>query len=158
MAVITFKIPTFYRRFLYIITTTSWLTGIIFFILSTFFIVEGEFGPEKHSWQFPILMIHGASAFLMIISYGALLISHIPSSWKLNRMRGIGISLILFVGIQVITAYMLYYLSNETFRTIITWCHLIVGFYLPFLLVTHIVVGIKSGSRYKKKKQEYFIS
>ena len=63
MAVITSRIPVFYRWFLYTITAASWLTGLMFFVLSRWFMVEGEFGPEKHPWQFPILMAHGASAF-----------------------------------------------------------------------------------------------
>ncbi len=140
----------FYRRFLYTITALSWLTGVLFFVLSRWFMVEGEFGPEKHPWQFPTLMAHGGSAFLMMISYGALLISHVPSSWKLNRLRYLGIALISVVGLQIITAYLLYYLGNEAIREIVVWCHLAAGFSLPFVLGAHVLIGIRHRARHKK--------
>lgn len=150
MAVITSRIPVFYRRFLYTITAASWLTGLMFFVLSRWFMVEGEFGPEKHPWQFPTLMIHGASAFLMMISYGALLISHVPAGWRLNRLRYLGIALISLVALQIITAWLLYYLGNETVREIVVWCHLAAGFALPFVLGAHILTGIRQRARRKK--------
>lgn len=151
MAKITFKIPQKIQKLLFTLVGTSWFTGILFFVLKTWFIVEGEFGPEKHPWQFPTLMIHAASAFLIMILYGALLITHVPSSWKLNRMRVLGISLITVVAFQIISAYLLYYLANEQIRDIVEYLHLGAGFTLPFILTAHIIIGVKSGKRYKKE-------
>lgn len=152
MAFITFKIPFNFRVALFSLLTASWVSGVVFYILHRWFVIEGEFGPEKHSWQQPVLMIHGASAFLMMICYGALLFAHVPSSWKLNRLRYLGISLVVAFAFQIITAYLLYYLSNEDVREIVANMHAFNGLLIPFLLTTHIVVGIRSGVRYKKEK------
>jgi hypothetical protein len=143
MARITVKIPLNYKKFLFSLLTISWVSGILFFILKTWFLVEGEFGPEKHPLQQPLLMLHGASAFLLMISYGALITGHVPSAWKLNRSRYIGITLVSILSFQIISAYMLYYLANESLRDIIAYMHLFAGISIPFILTTHIIIGIK---------------
>ena len=86
----------------------------------------------------------------MMISYGALLISHVPAGWRLNRLRYLGIALISLVALQIITAWLLYYLGNETVREIVVWRHLAAGFALPFVLGAHILTGIRHRARRKK--------
>lgn len=151
MAFITVKIPLNFRKFLFSLLTTSYVTGITFFVLKTWFVVEGEFGPEKHPLQFPMLMIHGASAFLLMMCYGALLAGHVPSAWKLKRSRYLGISLISVFTFQIITAYLLYYLANEEIRNIVGYCHLFTGISIPFILTTHIIAGVKSRAQKMKR-------
>ncbi|MEM7027218.1 MAG: hypothetical protein AAF410_03200 [Pseudomonadota bacterium] len=143
MALIAVKIPKKIQMLFFSLIGLSWATGLAFFALKTWFIVEGEFGPEKHPWQQPMLMIHGGSSFLIMMMFGALLVSHVPSTWKLNRLRGIGITLVSIISFQVISAYMLYYLGNETMRDIIEYMHLFVGFILPFIILQHVLAGKK---------------
>ena len=38
-----------YKRIFYLILTISWVSGVIFFVLNSFFTVEGEFGIGKTS-------------------------------------------------------------------------------------------------------------
>ncbi|MEM7019498.1 MAG: hypothetical protein AAF512_19445 [Pseudomonadota bacterium] len=135
------KIPKTYQRILFSALALSWCSGVCFFVLSTWFMVEGEFGPEKHPWQYPSLMVHGGAAFLMIFCYGALLASHVTSAWPLKRSRITGLSIAIAVGLQIITAYLLYYLASESLRVWTVNVHLTVGFCLPLLLVFHLVAG-----------------
>jgi len=144
MSRISVKMPNTYRYFLFTVFAISWVTGIAFFIFSNWITVEGDFGPEKHPLQYPILQLHGASAFFMMMLFGALLAAHMPVSWRLNRMRNIGLTLVTLVSVQVITAYFLYYLSNESIREVISYIHLAAGGCLPFVLFTHIAVGIRT--------------
>jgi len=106
--------------------------------------IEGDFGPEKHPLQFPTLQLHGASAFLMMMSFGAMLAAHLPASWKTKRSRNIGITLASVVGLQMIGGYCLYYLSGEDIRQWISWFHLSLGVSLPLILSSHVVVGRRS--------------
>ncbi|MBL4839058.1 MAG: hypothetical protein JKY34_15930 [Kordiimonadaceae bacterium] len=140
----TQKIPTLYRRVLYVTLSASWVTGIVFFILRDFIIIEGDFGPEKHPWQYPALMVHGLAAFFMIIGFGGLLFAHIPYSWRSKRQRLWGLTLISAVAFQIITAYLLYYMNSELSREVVGYFHLGIGGLLPFLLITHIISGIRS--------------
>lgn len=147
MATISVKLPAFYRRSLYTFFVISWITGIAFFVFNTWITVEGDFGPEKHPLQYPSLQLHGASAFFMMMSFGAMLAAHIPASWRLKRSRNTGLTMAILIGLQIITAYGLYYLSNEDIRQWVSWLHLGVGISLPVVLITHITRGIKTRRR-----------
>ncbi|KAF3981669.1 MAG: hypothetical protein HFP81_03440 [Methylococcales symbiont of Hymedesmia sp. n. MRB-2018] len=146
------KFPAPYRSLLFCVLFLSWVTGSGFYILSNWFTVEGDFGLEKHPWQFPVLMVHGASAFLMMIVFGALLIPHFISSWKMNRMRILGSILFASISFQIFTAYLLYYLANEEWRLWVSNSHALVGFILPFQLMLHIFLGI-----YLRRKRRLYI-
>lgn len=131
--------PRLYRRIVYTLFTISWLTGTLFFILNRWVTVEGDFGPEKHPWQFPILMTHGASAFMMIFIFGVAVASHVSANWHIKAARRLSIFLVITMSFQIISAYLLYYLANETWREIIANMHAITGFLLPALLFVHVV-------------------
>lgn len=144
MAYISSRIPLNFRVVIFVILAISWCSGIVFFVLNNWVSVEGDFGPEKHPLQFPALMIHAAAAFILMLMIGGILASHVPMGWKTKRLRKIGISLTVLFCIQVITAYLLYYLANEDIRIAVSYVHLACGFSFPFFLIAHIVIGIKS--------------
>ena len=146
MATISVTMPTFFRRSLYTLLAVSWCTGLTFFVFLNWVTIEGDFGPEKHPLQFSILQLHGACAFLMMMFYGALLGAHLPASWKTKRSRNIGIGLATLIGLQIISAYGLYYLSDEEIRQWVSWFHLGLGGGLPVMLATHVVMGLRSRS------------
>lgn len=140
-------IPKCLRRLIYGFFLMSWVTGITFFLLNRFVTVSGDFGPEKHPWQGNILSIHGGAAFLMMISFGYMLGSHVSVSWPVKRMRPSGLYLILATSFLIISAYILYYTANEELRTLVGYAHFAVGLSLPFLLILHLVKGRKRGNR-----------
>ena len=144
---VTFKIPWNYRAWLFGFILLSWCSGVTYYVLDHYFEFEGEFGPQKHPWQQMFLNIHGAAAFLMMIAYGFMLASHVPSGWKAQRSRKLGLTLLIAQGFLIITAYFLYYAGwgHET-RQLLVWSHAGVGFIFPFLLVCHLFTGRKSRS------------
>lgn len=141
MAMVSVIIPKLYRRILYSTLLISWCTGIAFFIFSRFISVEGDFGPEKHPWQFPILIAHGGAAFLMLMAAGSLLSNHMPSSWRQNKQRKLGICLVTLLVLQILTAYGLYYLSSDEIRGVVANIHAALGFAYPFVVLTHVLIG-----------------
>lgn len=142
------KIPKPYQTWLFTLLAVCWFSGTGFFILKMWFMVEGDYGPVKHPWQFPSLQIHGAAAFLMMITFGFMLGSHVPASWKVRPLRKLGIALVAMPTFLIITAYLLYYIAQDDIREIIGYAHLAVGVCLPGILVAHIV------ARKKRKKKK----
>lgn len=132
---------------MYLSLAISWLTGIAFFVLSRFVTVEGDFGPEKHPLQFPILMVHGAAAFVLMMAYGAVLMNHVSATWRLQRLRGFGITLVVVLLFQVISAYLLYYLSSDEVRGWFANLHALVGLSFPLILTIHIVTGRRQRAK-----------
>ena len=143
MRPISVKIPQGVQNFIFFVLLVSWCSGIAFYIFSHWITIDGDFGPEKHPWQYPMLQIHGAAAFLMMMSFGAMLAAHVPHSWKLKRSRGIGLTLVSVMAFQMITAYILYYLAGEETRPWFVNAHAAVGLMIPVLLVAHIMMGVR---------------
>jgi hypothetical protein len=133
------KISKLHQMWLFSIFTFAWCSGVAFFVLKTWFIVEGEFGPEKHPFQFTSLQIHGLIAFLMMITYGYFLGTHVQNTWKMKSKRTSGILLVAIPAFMMITAYLLYYIAKDRTREIIGYVHLGVGFILPLILTIHVI-------------------
>lgn len=139
---------------IFIVLGMSWISGVTFFIFNNWIIIDGEFGPEKHSLQNPILQIHGFAAFLMIITYGFLIASHVNHSWKVKPLRIWGIIMLVMETLMIITAYILYYIGNPDHHEIVGYIHAAIGFLLPIVLTTHIIIGIKNRNNAKKLKKK----
>ncbi len=127
-----------YRLALYALVGTAWTSGVLFFVLKTWFMIEGDYGPMKHPWQFPSLQIHGATAFCMMIIFGFLLGTHVSLGWKVRPRRKLGIALCSMPVFLIITAYLLYYIAEDDLRDLIGYAHLAVGFCLPLMLFAHV--------------------
>jgi hypothetical protein len=146
MARTNLKIPLHYRTWLFVFILLNWVTGVTFFAMNRWLTIEGSFGPEKHPMQSTFLKVHGASAFLMMVSYGYLLATHVPAGYRSRRQRTVGLSLVAAQGFLILTAYGLYYAGGEDFHSLIGYAHAGVGFIFPFLLALHVVAG-KSRNR-----------
>lgn len=136
-----------HRRPLYALVLLSWTSGILFFVLNNWVTVEGEFGPQKHPWQQNVLQIHGAAAFLMLITFGALLASHAPAGWRVRSVRPTGLAAIIAQAVLIASAYLLLYLGDEELRRVTVYLHASVGFSLPFLLVMHLRQSLRRRRR-----------
>lgn len=147
MKPVTTQMPSLFRRSLFAVIGLSLVTGVTFFVLNNWFSVEGEFGLEKHPWQFPVLKTHGASAFLVIMLYGSLLTNHVTAGWRTGRYRTLGLTLAILIGMQVVTAWLLYYMSSESLRVWVVYAHLAVGGSIPIALIAHIRQRIKARAR-----------
>lgn len=129
------------RYFLYLLFGAIWLSGLTFFVLSTWFQVEGEFGLSKHPWQYPALQLHGLCAFVFMVTYGYMIGSHMTYGWKANPKRKWGIFLASLPLCSMLTAYLLYYIVEGFTREVVGYIHLAVGMSLPVALAMHILTG-----------------
>ncbi|MEM8960485.1 MAG: hypothetical protein AAGD38_03330 [Acidobacteriota bacterium] len=143
------RLTSFNRITLFVLVVLSWVSGVGFFVLDSWITVEGDFGPEKHPWQFSVLKIHGAVAFLLMIAFGHLLASHVPPGWRVRTMRPLGIALLVGNVILIVTAYLLYYLGDESLRLATSYTHTVVGVLFPLLLIAHLA----QRSRMRRKRR-----
>lgn len=141
------KVAKYYKIWVFSAFAAAWLSGIIFFVLKTWFVVDGEFGLIKHPLQFPALQVHGAAAFVMMVTFGYFLGTHIQHAWKVKPRRILGISLVVMTAFLIMTAYLLYYIAQDAFRTFVGYAHLSVGTALPFILIAHVF------SKHSKRKK-----
>jgi len=149
MANISTKISRAYRYFFYSLLSVSLLSGSGFWLLRRFAMIEGDFGPETHPLQYPVLQLHGLSAFLMLMTLGAVFASHIPKTWSTGRAKKSGIAITTAVSFSMLSAYTLYYLVTEDWHELVGNIHAIVGLLLAIILVVH--VKLARQSRTKKR-------
>lgn len=142
---IALHFPKIAKALLYLAFVTSWLTGTVWFSLHQWVHIEGEFGESHSTWGPFLIKIHGGSAMLMMVFYGYLLASHVPAGRRSKRNRALGLALTCGIAFMILTAYGLYYIGGETFRSIVSWAHLLVGFCLPFVLALHVWSGHRSS-------------
>lgn len=154
MSNISLKITKTYRYFFYSTMLVSLVTGCGFWLLRQYGFTEGDFGPESHFMQYPLLQLHGLAAFIMLMSLGAIFGSHIPKTWSSKRSRTSGISILSSVTLSILSAYSLYYLVGEDWHEILGNGHAIIGIASPILLYIHIHFARK-GNPYNKKSKHH---
>ncbi len=152
MRLIDLRLRTSVRRTLYAVLAMSWTTGLVFYALRRWFQIDGDFGLETHPWQQPVLQIHGAAAFTMLMLIGAMLLNHVPAGWRSGRSRVHGIVLASSMSLMVISAWCLYYLGAEDVRVWIGNVHLLVGMTLPIQIGLHVWLGRRARARSRKER------
>jgi hypothetical protein len=116
----------------------SLLSGSTWFILHTWMITEGEFGPEHSPWEPWLMKVHGASAFLAMMGFGWVLGRHVNVTWRTRRARVTGISVVSAVAILILSGYGLYYIGDLELRERVGLLHLAFGIGLPMILGIHV--------------------
>lgn len=148
MPLVRALLPKALRRLIYALLAGSVLTGSAFFLLSRFIEIEGEFGPQKHPWQAPLLAIHGAFAFLMLMVIGAMWLNHVPVGWRSGRSRKLGVTLVSLTALLAISGWLLYYAAGDEWRSLLGNLHFAIGLSLPLMLVLHVSLGRRArGAR-----------
>lgn len=116
----------------------SLVTGIMWFYLGRWGEVQGEFGPEKHPWLGLLAKLHGAGAFVAMISFGIVLGGHVPVGWRTHLSRKSGIFTITVIALSILTAYGLYYSGSDDWRETLIITHFATGLLLPVAVGLHI--------------------
>lgn len=144
MPTINTKISKKYRYFFYLTLMMSVISGSGFWLLRRFGMVEGDFGPESHALQYPLLQLHGFAAFIMLMCLGAIFASHVPKTWYTGRAKRTGITLSTAVMTSMLSAYALYYLVSQDWHELLGNIHAVVGLGLPLMLFVHVTYARKS--------------
>ena len=74
-----------------------------------------------------------ASIWLFGLLWGV----HILAGWSGGRRRGTGALMVSVLGWLVVSGYLLYYLSDETVRPLISLLHWVIGLAVPVAFTAH---------------------
>lgn len=138
---LTLRFPLWARAFFSASLLVSLVTGVLWYCLGRWGEVEGEFGPEKHPWLGPLAKIHGAGAFIALISFGMILGGHVPAGWRTRLSRKSGVLTMGAITVSILTAYGLYYSGSDEWREVLIITHLAAGLLLPLSIAVHVWSG-----------------
>ena len=96
------------------------LSGLLWFILHD--LIYNDPGEPVHL----LLVLHGISAYAVLVAVGSLLPVHVRAGWLRRRNLVTGLTVIATISILSVTALMLYYGSEEV-QTPAKWVHLAFG-------------------------------
>ena len=135
------------RHTVYAIGWSLWCTGALWLVFHYFFMGHGEFGDTPHPAETWWLRLHGLAAFLALWSFGLVWGVHIVAGWHTRRQRVSGGIVVGVLAWLTLTGYLLYYLTDDSWRGVSAIAHWIVGLAMPLLLMVHIVLGRRRGKR-----------
>ncbi len=144
---LSLRFPNWARLFFSASFLLSLVSGMLWFALDRWGEVEGEFGPEKHPWLSTLAPIHGAGAFIALISFGMIFSSHVPHGWRTGLARRSGLLTLCCIATLIVTAYGLYYSGSDEMRLTLIWIHLTAGLLLPTFIAFHIFLGRRRPER-----------
>ena len=119
----------------------SLTTGLLWFTLDRWGEIQGKSGPEKHPWLTFIPKVHGAGAFIALVSIGMITAGHIPAGWRAHRSRKSGIFILCCVATIIGSAWGLYYAGGDQLRAKLVLLHLSAGCLLPVTILIHLCPG-----------------
>lgn len=106
------------------------LSGVAWFVLHD--LIDAEPGePERL-----LLMLHGISAYAILIAIGSLLPLHVRSGWHRRRKRWTGGSTLAMLVLLAMTGLVLYY-GGEATREPARWIHIAIGIACIALFPVH---------------------
>lgn len=129
------------ERWVYVAGGLLLVTGVAWLVAHYFLAATSEFGDRHHFSEPWWLRIHGAAAMGFLVVFGALMPAHMVFAWRSKKNRRSGVSMVAAVVLLVVTAYGLYYASNDTLRLWLSSIHWTVGLAATGVLVLHVVLG-----------------
>lgn len=130
------KLTFIQRIFSHLTIFTLLFSGIIWLIFN-FFIDHNSDFRFLNTWS---LMLHGAASYGFLIIFGMIISTHISFNWRVKKnRRKSGIILTALFTILILSGYLLYYASNESFRNFISYLHWIFGLLATGFFIFHFV-------------------
>jgi hypothetical protein len=131
------RLPRWQKRLLIVSGAALWASGIAWLVLHHFGQVNGPFGPERNPLEAWMLRLHGLFLIPFLLGIGGLFVAHIPRGWSRKPNRLAGIALTAFLGLLVLSGYMLYYVGTDEIRAWTGTAHWALGLTLPALFLWH---------------------
>lgn len=119
------------------------LTGGLWLLLHHFVQTVGAFGPQSHPLEHPALVLHGIAGAAGLVFFGSVLSLHVPLGWRSGRQRITGALMLGLWASLALTALGLYYLSDDSWRSLTSLLHWIMGLLMSALFIWH---GFRRGS------------
>ncbi len=99
------------------------LSGVAWLVLHNFLTVKGDFGPQPHPAEQPMLVVHGVAAAAFLVVAGAMIPVHVRLGLAGARNRGSGIMVGAGLILLAATGVGLYYVGGEGTRAAVSVAH-----------------------------------
>ena len=87
------------------------------------------------------MRVHGGAAMVLLVLIGGAVSLHAPDAWRERKNLATGISLSAALILLTATGYCLYYLGDESARTVSSLGHWVLGLALPIAFACHVKLG-----------------
>ena len=132
-----------HRIWLYAVSLTLLFSGISWAWIQH--VDQAGNAPETaRRWKTCLIALHGWSAMLFMLLFGAILAGHVRRGWRARKNRKNGGFLVSMVALLTLSGYALYYTANENWRALTSNLHLWLGIAAPIILIVHIRAGRKA--------------
>jgi hypothetical protein len=121
---------------IYVTTIMVGLSGVLWFIL------HDVVADDLDDWAHLLLILHGVSAYALLVAIGSLLPVHVRSGWLRRRNLATGLTVIAVMAVLGITALMLYY-GDEDMQKPAKWLHLAFGLGCFIVFPAHAFLRVK---------------
>lgn len=128
-----------HRRWLYAAFAAVWVTGAAWLPVHYFLRTEGEYGPQPHVLEQPLIRAHGAAMLLALIAFGSLFSHHLPRGWRTTLRRRSGVINVAALTILILTGYALYYFRTDENGARLSAAHWVPGLLAPVAIVVHVM-------------------
>ena len=140
------RLPHTLRLGLYAVSMGLWLSGALWLVYHYGLHQPGEFGLGTHPMEPWWLRLHGACAFAALWLFGFLWGVHIAPGWSRGRLRKSGGWMVGSLIFLTASGYLLYYLTDDQSRAVVSLLHWSAGLALPALFAVHRVAPRRQGS------------
>lgn len=113
-------------------TGGSWLIGA--------WLKEADLGPVRTPLQTLSIQIHGAAALLFLVLLETMM-AHVRRGWNAKANRWSGSSIMAVHSILILTAWLLYYVTSDSWREWSSVVHWVVGLSALPLIGFHVQCG-----------------
>lgn len=141
------RLPRWARWCVYVIGVVCALSGATWLLLHHFVQREGEYGPEPHVLEHPSLVLHGVSGLAMLWVLGLVWLPHVRRGWAKRAHRVVGGTMAALMLWLALSAAGLYYLGDDSARSVTSLAHWIAGLAAAAWLPIHIVLGRRTQRR-----------
>lgn len=131
------RLPRWQRLATYTILSGCALSGVLFFMAHE--VQLNITGWATHD----LLVLHGISANLALLAFGAVMPAHIRAAWTARRNRRTGVLVCGLLGTLMASGLWLYY-GSEDLRAAAVWSHWVIGSVGLVLFPLHCIWGRRS--------------
>ncbi len=130
-------LPNWQRGATHITLTLCAFSGLAYFMKHDLGWLGAQAGAHS------LLALHGITAALAVMAFGAVIPAHIRISWMAKRNRASGIAMCVFMGVLIGSGWALYY-GSEEIRDGAVFTHLALGIGALALFPLHLIIGRRS--------------
>ena len=126
------------KRNILLILGFMYASGLMMFLLETFFQVDNGMGLEPRPQQIWILRFHGIMSYAAVMLIGYVLRAHVLPYWRIHKGLKSGLPLLIHFFLILLTVPFLLYLTSENLKSLVEQIHAYLGLLLIVPFVIHL--------------------